>query len=283
MRKIIITADDYGLSPAVNQAIEEGMAAGVITSTNVMMGMDYCEAAKDLKRKFPNVSVGLHWTLTEGSKPVSAPADIPSLVDANGRFYMLSEFYQRYKKHLIRDEDIRKEYIAQYSKFERLIGKPDYWNSHQNTHVRFGVFDIALKTACELGMTKMRSNQRVYVPSSDPSRRRSLKWRLMEPMKSLLMDYWHGKAHKRGIKTPDGIILCLNPEDEHNLEHIFNNIKWGHHRIAEVVMHPATHVDTELMGTFTDIRIKEYKLFCSQEAYDVIRKANIELVSYEEL
>jgi predicted glycoside hydrolase/deacetylase ChbG (UPF0249 family) len=49
--KLIITADDYGMSPAVNNAIEAGIEAGLITSTNVMTNMDYYKDAINLKKK----------------------------------------------------------------------------------------------------------------------------------------------------------------------------------------------------------------------------------------
>ena len=64
MKQLIITADDYGMSRAVNDAIEAGMAAGIITTTNVMTNMPLYKEAKSLKDKFPKVSVGLHWTLS---------------------------------------------------------------------------------------------------------------------------------------------------------------------------------------------------------------------------
>ena len=47
MKKLIVTADDYGMSSAVNRAIDAGAKIGLITSTNVMTNMDYyCEAVK---------------------------------------------------------------------------------------------------------------------------------------------------------------------------------------------------------------------------------------------
>ena len=48
MKKLIITADDYGMSKAVNDAIDAGIAAGLITTTNVMTNMPYYEEAVKL-------------------------------------------------------------------------------------------------------------------------------------------------------------------------------------------------------------------------------------------
>ena len=68
MKKLIITADDYGMSKAVNEAIEAGIDAGLITSTNVMTNMPFYKDAVKLKDK-KGISVGLHWVLACG-KPI---------------------------------------------------------------------------------------------------------------------------------------------------------------------------------------------------------------------
>ena len=50
MKKVIITADDYGMSNAVNRAIDAGAEIGLITSTNVMTNMPfYKEAVKNFR------------------------------------------------------------------------------------------------------------------------------------------------------------------------------------------------------------------------------------------
>ena len=56
MKKLIITADDYGMSRAVNDAIDAGIAAGLITSTNVMTNMPLYKEAIKLKEN-SNISV----------------------------------------------------------------------------------------------------------------------------------------------------------------------------------------------------------------------------------
>ena len=141
MKKLIITADDYGMSPGVNQAIEEGIGCGLITSTNVMANMDYAQDAATLKQKFPNVSVGIHWTLSAG-RPVSKPEEIPSLVNENGEFHSYQEFRKRYRSELIKEEEIITELKNQYEKFCEICGEPDYWNTHQNIHVDFKLFRL---------------------------------------------------------------------------------------------------------------------------------------------
>ena len=99
MKKLIITADDYGMSRAVNDAIDAGIDAGLITSTNVMVNMPFFKEALKLKDK-AGVSVGLHWVLACG-KPILSSKEIPSLVASNGEFYSYPEFRARLRKKLI--------------------------------------------------------------------------------------------------------------------------------------------------------------------------------------
>lgn len=83
--KVIINADDFGLTRSVNDAIFELAQKGTITSTTVMTNMPFAEEAVELLPN-KNISIGLHVTLTQG-KPVSDPERIVSLVDKNGNFY----------------------------------------------------------------------------------------------------------------------------------------------------------------------------------------------------
>ena len=277
MKKLIITADDYGMSPAVNQAIDEGIAAGLITSTNVMMNMPVC--AEAVKLKDTGASVGLHWVLSCGA-PVLPREQIPTLVAENGEFYEYPEFRARYRKGLIREEEITRELLAQYERCHELMGEPDYWNTHQNVHVDFRIYRLFVDLAVRLGIRRMRSHQRIYAPGSGNSSDRPLLWRLTEPVKSRMLDCWQGNAHKKGIASPEGLIVALNRADTDHPEYLFPHIRWGSHALGEYVIHPASACDSPYFGQISEKRIREYKLFISGETRRVLKDCGIELVSY---
>ena len=281
MKKLIITADDYGMSKAVNSAIDAGIEKGLITSTNVMVNMPEYKEAKKLKNN-PNISIGLHWVLACG-KSILPSKEISSLVNENGCFYPYAEFRRRYRKGLIKDEEIRKELIAQYELYKELMGEPDYWNTHENTHVDFGIYRLFVDVAKELGINKMRSHQRIYVPQSQTDSLQPLKWRLIEPIKSKILDNWQENAHKKGIMSPDGLIVCLNNSDVNRLEYVFSNIQWKKSDIGEYVIHPAIDNDSPYFGNIVDQRIAEYKAFTANETVDYLKQANIRLVSYQDI
>lgn len=278
MKKLIITADDYGMSRAVNDAIDAGIEAGLITSTNVMTNMPLYKEAIKLKKN-PNISVGLHWVLACG-KPVLSREEISTLVAENGEFYPYPEFRSRLRKKQISFDEIKKELVAQYNLYFDLMGQPDYWNTHQNTHVDFGIYRLFVDTAAELGIYKMRSHQRIYVQGSDNSQKMPLLWRLAEPIKSKMLDTWQHNAHKKGISSPDGLIVCLNSADVNKPEYLFKQIDWKDKRVGEYVIHPATENDSPYFGKIVDQRIHEYQQFTSDAQKDLFREYKLELVNY---
>lgn len=278
MKELIVTADDYGMSRGVNDAINAGISCGLITSTNVMTNMEFYREAAKLRTM--DVSVGIHWTISAG-KPVLPPEEIKTLVNSKGEFYSYPEFRSRYRKGQISNEDIVKELKAQYTRFVEICGEPDYWNTHQNTHVDFGVFRLFVDTAKELGILKMRSHQRIYVPGSDNTQGKSLKWRLSEPIKASILNVWQNNAHKKGIASPDGRIVCLKKSDENNLAYVFKSIRWGKNQVGEYVIHPATVDDSPYFGRIVEQRIKEWQQFTSDETRRIIQCEELELARFD--
>ena len=280
MKKLIITADDYGMSKGVNEAIEQGIAAGLITSTNVMTNMEYFRDAKKLRKT--GASVGLHWTVSAG-KPVCDPQTIPTLVDESGTFYPYPEFRSRFRKGLISKYDLKKELKAQYESFIEVCGAPDYWNTHQNTCVDFGAFKLFVDTAKELNIFKMRSYMRVYIAAAEGKSTRSLQWRLVEPAKRMLLKSWLKYAKQNGMSFPYGVILALCKDDIKKPEYYFSKIRIAENTIAEYVIHPSTALDSEFFGNIADNRILEYKQFTSEALKQILNKNEFTLVNFDSI
>lgn len=278
MKKLIITADDYGMSKAVNRAIDEGIMSGMITSTNVMTNMPFYMEANKLKES--NASIGMHWVLTCG-KPILSGKEIPTLVQPNGDFYSYSEFRRRYRQRKIDNKDIKKELTAQYKLFKDQFGTADYWNTHENFHVDYGIFSTTVEIAKELGICKMRSHQRIYIPGSNRDELRPFSWRILEPIKGNIINRWQNNAHCMGMKSPDGRLVFMGTGDVYKPDYAFTHIQWRKKEIGELVIHPATEADSPFFGEIVDRRIREYKLFTSDKTREILRDANIKLVNFE--
>ena len=84
-RHLIVNADDFGLSPAINRGIIAAHRNGIVTSASLMVNGPAFENAVALAQENPALDIGLHLTLTELG-PVAAPDKVPSLVDQSRRF-----------------------------------------------------------------------------------------------------------------------------------------------------------------------------------------------------
>lgn len=85
MRTIVITADDFGFSPAVNEAVERGYREGVLRSASLMVSAPAAADAIARARRMPDLRVGLHVTVVRG-RPLLPAAEVPHLLAADGRF-----------------------------------------------------------------------------------------------------------------------------------------------------------------------------------------------------
>ena len=84
LRHLIVTADDFGLDLAINEAVEQAHREGVLTAASLMVGQAAARDAVERARRLPGLRVGLHVTLT-GAWPVLPAHQLPDLVDAAGR------------------------------------------------------------------------------------------------------------------------------------------------------------------------------------------------------
>jgi hopanoid biosynthesis associated protein HpnK len=80
-----VTADDFGFSHGVNQAILRAHRKGIVTSTSLMVTGDAAAEAVAIARTCPALAVGLHLVVVSG-RAALAPEEIPALVDAEGNF-----------------------------------------------------------------------------------------------------------------------------------------------------------------------------------------------------
>ncbi len=282
MKKLIITADDYGMCEDVNTAIEECVAAGIVLSTNVMTNMSCCDAASTLKDKFPNLSVGLHYNFTAGM-PLSPIDCVRDLVDNDGVFLSYSKIREACKNKTYNFAQIKTEMKAQYKKYVEICGEPDYWNTHQNVHVYPDLYDLFRDVSLELGIRKMRSHQRIFVPASNGKSDKSLKWTITNPVKCRMLDAWQKKSKKLGVSSPDGILVRMNEADKLNLPYLLKNIRWKDNGVAELIIHPSVTPDCEYFGGITEGRVNEYKVYSNPEILSVAKKNNTEIANFNVL
>jgi predicted glycoside hydrolase/deacetylase ChbG (UPF0249 family) len=134
-RRLIINADDFGLSPGVNRGIVEGHEAGSVTSTSLLVNLPAFHDAVQRARRAPRLGIGLHFNLTAGP-PVAGPAAVPSLVDSKtGRFHRLARLVARALTGRIVASEVATECAAQLQRCRAGDVSPTHLDSHRHVHL----------------------------------------------------------------------------------------------------------------------------------------------------
>ena len=277
MQKIIVTADDYGMCDVVDKAIDEGIENGFITTTNVMVNMETLHNAADLRQRFPHLSVGVHWNVTTG-KPVSDVNEIRSLVDENGSFWSITEFKQRFSKGMISSAELEKELDAQYTLFEKMCGKADYWNTHENSSLHIKAFRVFKKVAKKHGIAATRTFKRVYYDKLNLGFKRELREFLVRNF----FNVWFTQI-KRIFKMPVGRVVSFDQISKTDGDVLLNAIKKDGRNYIEIVFHPSVSSEHKFFGNISDERVKEYKFVSSEEIVKKYKSNGIEFVNFSEL
>jgi len=155
--RLIINADDFGLTHGVNRAIAELHQAHVLTSATLMATGAAFDDAVAIAHTNPSLGVGCHVVLTDG-EPVSPPHSIPTLLGTDGKNFRpsLLDFMQALVRGTIREEDIEREALAQIQKLQRAGIAVTHLDTHKHTHLFPAVARPLLRVAqqCSIGAVR---------------------------------------------------------------------------------------------------------------------------------
>jgi chitin disaccharide deacetylase len=153
---LIVTADDFGLAPEVNAAVETAHSNGILTSASLMIGAPAAADAVDRARRMRSLSVGLHIVLTDGY-PVLPPSRLPNLVDKSGRFRSdmarasVRIFFDPMARRQVADE-----IAAQFEAFVATGLRLDHVDCHKHWHLHPTISGLILDIGQRYGMTALR-------------------------------------------------------------------------------------------------------------------------------
>ncbi len=153
---LIVTADDFGLHEAVNEAVEQAARAGTLTAASLMVSAPAAADAVRRARALPQLRVGLHVTLADG-RALLPCRDIPHLVDASGRFgdQLFVEGCRYFALPRVR-RDLEAEIRAQFTAFARTGLALDHVNAHKHLHLHPTVLAKLIEIGREFGLPAVR-------------------------------------------------------------------------------------------------------------------------------
>ncbi|HEX4584786.1 MAG TPA: hopanoid biosynthesis-associated protein HpnK [Burkholderiaceae bacterium] len=239
MRHLIVTADDFGLDLAINEAVERAYTEGVLTAASLMVGQPAADDAVQRARRLPGLRVGLHVTLT-GARPVLAPQQLPDLVDEQGRLPgNLARLGWRLACSACARRQAEQEIHAQFQAFADTGLALDHANAHQHYHMHPFVLDRMLHIGARFGLRAVRVPfeplwlaRSVPASASRAGRLSALGW-------ALGTGWMRRRLRRAGLACNDVLfgLRCTGRLDEAALCDALEQLPTG---VAEVYLHPAT-------------------------------------------
>lgn len=244
MKKIIINADDYGLTIGCSQGIIKAMQQGIITSTTVMINMPEAMASIDLLKANKITHIGLHLNLTYG-KPLSTPDKVLSLIDERGYFKRLDGILSEGNL-----DEINYELSLQVAAFLKTGLTLTHIDSHHHMHMRPKLQKLCVEIARGLNV---------------PIRK------ITNPLE------------KYDILTTDEFYASFY-KDSLSIETIKNIIENAPEGISEIMTHPGYVDETLMMTTsYNTHRQIELDILTNPDLIAWINKKGIKLVNYQVL
>lgn len=238
MKQLVVTADDFGLSVEVNEAVETAHRTGILSAASVMVAEPAAADAVVRARRMPRLRVGLHLVLVEG-RPVLPASRIPDLVDpATGRLRTdrARLGFEIMARPRVR-EQVAAEIAAQFDAYQTTGLALDHVNAHQHYHLHPTVAAAILGIGARFGLRGMRVP---VEPASvlrliEPGRRLGAEAMMAAPWAAWL----RARVRRRGLLTPDAVfgLAWSGALSETRLAGVLDALPSG---LTEIYAHPAT-------------------------------------------
>lgn len=267
MRRLIVTADDFGLAVPVNEAVEEAHRRGVLTTAGLMVGAEAADDAVARARRLDTLEVGLHITLVRG-RPVLPPSEVPDLVGRDGQFRRNLvraglEFFFRPAVQRQMEREIR----AQFEAFARTGLASGHVDVHNHMHLHPTVLALVLRIGRDYGLRSMRLPAEPGAGSA------------LAPFLALL----RRRLRREGIVTNDWVLGLTHSGamDAARVADLLGRLRDG---VTEIYFHPATRFTPAIERALPGYRCRaEYEALVSDEVRRAIRAAGVELTSFRRL
>lgn len=286
MRRLIINADDFGLTHGVNRAIAEGHVRGVVTSTTLMANSRAFDEAVLIAKSNDKWSVGCHLVLVDG-EPLIDPGRLPTLVPGRNSHKFRDGVGILALQSLagrVDSDQVEAESIAQIRKLQASGINVSHVDTHKHTHIFPGVLNGILRAARICGVSAIRNPFESF--AADFAHTRKQLWKRYVQVRFLrrLASPFRKAVQKAGMRTPDGTfgIVVTGHLDRQLFQGIAENIPEG---TWEFVCHPG-YLDEDLQAIPTRLResrIAELELLTSRETREVLASRNVELITYRDL
>jgi chitin disaccharide deacetylase len=246
-RFLIVTADDFGIHEAVNEAVSQASRAGVLSAASLMVGAPAAQDAIRRARELPQLRVGLHLVLADGFATLP-PEQIPDLVDEQGRFGdgMWLDGVRYFALPGLRRQ-LEAEIRAQFAAFARTGLSLDHVNAHKHFHLHPTLLQMIVKVGREFGMTAVR------VPHEPLWYARRTGGGAMGVFLTPWVALMKARLRANGIGHNDQLfgLAATGRFDEQVMLDILAHLPAG---VTEIYLHPAVDAGSPITPTMSEYR-----------------------------
>ncbi len=275
MKRLIVTADDFGAAREVNEAVEAAHCGGVLTAASLMVAAPAAADAVARARRMPALRVGLHVVLVEG-RPLLPASCLSHLVDVNGAFR--SDMAALGAVIAISREaraQVAAEITAQFEAF-RATGLPlDHCNAHKHFHLHPVVGGLIAAIGARFGLRAARVpiERKHVLRNVERARRASALLTL--PFAHLL----RRRYRAAGLLVPDQVfgLQWSGQMSKQRLSGLIRSLPEG---LTEIYLHPATG---PYSGAAPGYRYREeFEALTSAEVVEASRDTSLRLGGFSD-
>ncbi len=227
MKRLIVTADDFGAAHEVNEAVEAAHRRGILSAASLMVSAPSAADAVARARRTPSLRVGLHLVLTEG-RPVLPASAVRHLVDGSGSFRTdmaalgAAIAFSRQARR-----ELAAEITAQFAAFRATGLTLDHCNAHKHFHLHPVIGRLMTEIGGRFGMRAAR------VPFEPRTR-----W-APEALTAPLATMLRRRLRAAGLLVPDRVfgLRWSGQFTRNRLLGLLRNLPDG---LTEIYLHPAT-------------------------------------------
>jgi hopanoid biosynthesis associated protein HpnK len=276
MKQLIVCADDFGLDPAVDSAVEEAHRNGILSTASLMVGAPAAADAVVRARRLAGLRVGLHLVLVDGC-PVSPPATVAGLTGADGRFdpNMARAGLRFFCLPEVRRQ-LAEEIRAQFEAFAATGLKLDHVNTHKHMHLHPTVASLILAIGRDYGIKAMR------VPAEPAAALRAAfpQERARTPLYRPWVERLRRRLRQAGLAVNDHVfgLAWSGKMIEERVLRLLPHLPDG---VSEIYFHPATERSPALAAAMPGYHhTDELAALTSDTVKSQIQQLDIRFASY---
>jgi len=257
MKRLIVNADDFGLTHGVNRAITECHQRGIVSAATLMATGACFDEAVALAEQLPRLSVGCHVVLVDG-EPLLPPNEVRSLLaPGTNRFYhTIGDVLRAVATGRFRSQEIEAEAGAQFARLQRSGIAVSHFDAHKHAHMFPSILRPLLRAASAHGVTAVRNPFEApgVLRWSDVRSNGKLLLRKIETslLRAALLRGWLRAVRAAGFFTTNGC-LGVAATGTMNEARLRTMLKRMPHGTWELVCHPAYN-DSDLAAIRTRLR-----------------------------